>query len=80
MSLFSYDPNRIFSKMDESIFRDDVLSEFSASDFKVGINENPAKQQSYKLCGGIDFHVAKDDYYTAIRCVKCRVEVCVHEG
>lgn len=31
-------------------------------------------------CGSAEFHLAQGDYYTAVRCIKCRMEVCVHEG
>jgi hypothetical protein len=33
-----------------------------------------------KLCGGDHFYVGRGDYYTAIKCVKCEWEKCIHEG
>jgi len=33
-----------------------------------------------KKCGSKEFNVGKGNYYTAIRCVNCKWELCVHEG
>lgn len=33
-----------------------------------------------KSCGGKQFNVGRADHYTAIRCVDCEWEVCIHEG
>lgn len=39
-----------------------------------------AKTLECSQCGGRDFNVGKGSYFTAIRCVKCKWEVCVHDG
>lgn len=33
-----------------------------------------------KHCGGKDFNVGVGDYYTAIRCINCEWEMCIHKG
>ena len=33
-----------------------------------------------KKCGALEFNVGSGDYFTAIRCVKCGWEECIHEG
>ena len=33
-----------------------------------------------KKCGGTEFNVGKDYYMTVIKCVKCKWELCIHEG
>ena len=33
-----------------------------------------------KICSSTEFNVAVDSYYTAIRCVTCLWEECVHDG
>ncbi len=40
----------------------------------------PAKATQCGLCGGTHFHVGTAAYYTAIKCVKCEWELCIHEG
>lgn len=39
-----------------------------------------AKLVECSVCGGHDFNVGKGGYYTAIRCINCEWETCVHEG
>lgn len=39
-----------------------------------------ATQKKCKLCGGVEFHVAQREYFTAVRCVKCKWEMRIHEG
>lgn len=33
-----------------------------------------------KICGGSNFNVGRGNYYTAIRCLECQWEVCIHDG
>jgi hypothetical protein len=33
-----------------------------------------------KHCGGLEFNVGSGEYYTAIRCVKCKWEALLHNG
>lgn len=40
----------------------------------------PAKQMQCSHCGGVEFHVGKGNFFTAVRCVKCRWELCIHNG
>lgn len=32
------------------------------------------------LCGGTDFHLARADYETVVRCISCRNETSIHQG
>lgn len=42
--------------------------------------DTPAKVLKCGVCGGLDFNVATGSYWTGIRCVKCRYELCIHSG
>lgn len=42
--------------------------------------KKPARQVECGFCGGNNFEVAQDDYWTGIRCTKCRIEMCIHDG
>lgn len=33
-----------------------------------------------RVCKGKEFNVARDSYWTGVRCVTCKYEVCVHDG
>jgi len=33
-----------------------------------------------KKCGGNHFYVGAGDYFTAIKCIQCGWEECIHEG
>jgi hypothetical protein len=33
-----------------------------------------------KNCGGNHFNVGISDYFTAVRCINCEWEICVHNG
>lgn len=49
--------------------------------FHIGINSAVARMIQCKICGGVEFNVADSPFfYTAIRCVKCKWEICFHEG
>ena len=43
-------------------------------------DDNPAATYQCVRCGGTKFNVGTGKYYTAIRCVECKWEMCVHEG
>ena len=42
--------------------------------------EEPVKKLICTLCGGDNFKVGSGSHFTAIKCVKCEWEWCVHEG
>lgn len=59
------------------------LIECGESNFKVHQCYESRKNTSElkcKLCGGSEFNVGVGSYYTAIRCVKCKYEKCIHQG
>lgn len=64
---------------------DDDLMEDSDLVFHIGQNygeHQRTKAMGVKcaICGSDQFNVGRDDYYTAIRCVTCGWEYCIHEG
>lgn len=46
---------------------------------KTNMDEVP-QRMACSRCGGGEFHVAEGEYWTGIRCVKCRWESCVRSG
>lgn len=42
--------------------------------------DNRAAQQIKCNCGCDKFYVGEGDYYTAIKCSNCELELCIHEG
>jgi hypothetical protein len=69
------------------LWRDDFLEDggeqgdhFHLSQYEGTSSADPVRQLKCVKCGGVDFHIGRADYYTAVRCVACRWEVCVHEG
>lgn len=49
--------------------------------FHIGQYQSRLAKTAYcKHCGGKEFNVGIEDYYTAIKCVKCEYEFCIHEG
>lgn len=61
---------------------EDVITKNSGEKFHIGqhYDKEPASVQQCSICGSTDFNVAIGGYYTAIRCVKCRWEWCIHSG
>jgi hypothetical protein len=53
-----------------------------AKPFHIGQSYEESKAQPLKClkCGGKEFHVGQGSYYTAIRCVRCEWECCIHKG
>lgn len=68
-------------KVDETEFNP-VEEDPDGAPFHMGqIYENEsAAPQRCRICKGTAFNVAQGSYFTALRCVKCQWEVCVHEG
>jgi hypothetical protein len=60
------------------------LSAFTQTDehFHIGqsYEEEPAKVIACRTCGGKRFNVATGSYYTAIKCISCEWEQCIHNG
>ena len=48
--------------------------------FHIGDGDMIAQTLVCKKCDGDQFNVGRASYYTAIRCVKCEWEICVHNG
>ena len=50
--------------------------------FHIGqcYDEEPAKMIKCAYCSGTEFNVGIGSYFTAIRCIKCEWEICIHDG
>lgn len=52
--------------------------------FHIGQNYGagimPCKTFQCTQCGSKEFNVGQSNYFTAIRCIKCGWESCVHQG
>lgn len=61
---------------------DDVLIESEDDEFEIGqcYEDIPAKKLICKKCGEDNFFVGVGNYYTAIKCKKCKWELCIHSG
>jgi len=59
-----------------------LLFDESIPMFHIGQCYEKVKAKPIKcgLCGGNHFHVGQGEYYTAIRCVNCNWETCIHSG
>ena len=40
----------------------------------------PARTNYCRKCGGREFHVGSGSWLTVIKCVKCLIEIVVHDG
>ena len=79
-----YDPKNIFSTNteDDYIDSDDVISLSKDRLFHIGqsYEDKPARYVYCKICGGVNFNVGRGSYFTAIKCISCDYELCIHEG
>ena len=48
-------------------------------DFHIG-NAKPLQKLVCKRCGGEEFQVGQADWFTGIRCRRCKWEAGIHEG
>jgi len=60
----------------------DYLEEKKEIEFNIGqcYEEEPAKTLVCKHCGSDQFKVAQGSHFTAVKCIKCEYEVCIHDG
>lgn len=72
----------VVSMIKEEFYKNLNLNEaVSFSDKKDPFKSGEVKQTlQCKICGGDEFQVGIGDYWTQIRCKKCEIETCVHEG
>ena len=47
---------------------------------KQGYEEERTKTIVCKICGADNFKVGQGGYFTAIKCLTCEWEICIHEG
>ena len=50
--------------------------------FHIGqcYQKEKAQPLKCKKCGGNEFHIGQGHYYTAVRCVRCEWECCIHQN
>mgnify|MGYP001103927143 CR=1 FL=1 len=63
---------------DQSAFYEVTDTEFNIG--PVYPDSDNAKKIRCRLCGGDHFYVGTESYYTAIKCVNCEWELCIHSG
>lgn len=72
------------SSKDPCDLADEVLDRVPAEETVFHIGQcyefKPADTLKCKRCGGLEFNVGKASCFTAIKCIKCLWELCVHEG
>lgn len=64
-------------------FMDEVILELIEDDtFKIGqcYEEEAATTLCCKKCGSHSFNVGQGSYFTAIKCINCDYQVCIHDG
>lgn len=75
-----YDPNKLVK--DEYFSVEDYLDTKEDGTFNIGqpYEKKPAETLFCKHCGADEFKVGQGSYFTAVKCVKCEYEICVHDG
>jgi len=75
-----HDPKKIAKN--EYPTQEDYLEYKKEIEFNVGqcYEDEPAKTLICKHCGNDQFKIAQGSYFTAVKCVKCEYEVCIHDG
>jgi hypothetical protein len=60
----------------------DFIAEVEDGLFRVGqvYDTTPAKTLQCRFCGSKVFNVGQGCHFTAIRCVNCKWELCIHDG
>ena len=83
---YFYDPKKVVDRIPEEYVDPIVVEEFVVAKkdglFHIGqsYKEEVADTVFCKHCGGKEFNVGTGDYFTAIRCVTCHYEICIHDG
>jgi len=59
-----------------------LLLDYEDDTFHIGqsYEDVAATTVECKLCGSRSFNVGEGNYFTAIKCVKCKWELMIHEG
>jgi len=61
---------------------EELTEELLEDEFSIGqcYEDIPARKLRCKKCGSTKFIVGTGNYYTAIKCPKCKWERCIHDG
>lgn len=76
-----YDKNKDLTD-DDYVERGEYIKEVADGKFHIGqaYEDKVADTVVCAKCGGNSFHVGQGSYYTAIKCVTCEWELCIHDG
>jgi len=68
-------------QMSDFEFEDDIEVKADGI-FSIGqiYEDEPAKTVYCSHCGKNEFYVGSGSYFTAIKCISCKREVCIHDG
>ena len=79
---YYYNPKKISEKEFEYVSEEEFINTKEDDLFHIGQSyESKVASTVYcKHCGGKEFNVGIGSYFTAIRCIKCEWEVCIHDG
>ena len=64
-------------KSDFSLLKTDETIKFHVGQ---SYTKETAKTLMCSICDGTEFNVGQGDYFTAIKCVNCQWEMCIHDG
>ena len=75
-------PREIDKKYKEPAWHDVFVKLEDDKTFKIGqcYEDQAATTIACKKCGSHEFNVGQGSYFTAIKCVKCDWQICIHEG
>jgi hypothetical protein len=83
-----YDPKKLYQptaedlEWSEDASKDDFITTKKDSFFHIGQSSTGEVVHTVfcKHCGGKEFNVGQGSYFTAIKCINCQWEVCIHDG
>lgn len=70
-------------KIDEKFDEDNIIEKCENDEtFHIGQSYEEEAVTTIKCakCGSREFNVGQGNYFTAIRCPKCKWELCIHNG
>lgn len=78
---YSFDPKNpdaVNLQLDDG----DYIEEREDNLFHIGqiYDDKVAKTLVCKHCGGNQFNVGSGNHFTAIKCITCQYEICIHDG
>lgn len=73
---------RVEDFMDDNVIMEYVIEKKKSNLFQAsgGVKNSGCESLRCRLCGGNQFIVGQDKYFTAIKCKTCNYEVGIHKG